>query len=220
MTSAVIVAAGSSRRMGFDKLFARLGTEPVVAYTMRAFLDHPAIGEVVVVTSAANRERIAALSSRLRVVEGGAERCHSVWNGLSALSPSCELVAIHDGARPLIHPESIAAVIDGARSHGAASLAHPITDTVKRADETGRVIESVDRSRLWGMETPQCFRLDLLREAYARLQGEDRVVTDEVSAAEAAGHPVFLVQNPFPNPKITFPPDLDLAQMLLQPTSS
>lgn len=215
MTSAIIVAAGSSRRMGFDKLFAPLASRPVIAHSLQTFLDHPQIGEVVVVGSPQSRDRLAALSSRVRVVDGGAERSDSVWNGLQALSPQCEFVAIHDGARPLIHPDSITAGLRSAREHGAAALAKPVTDTVKRADATGRVTGSVDRAGLWAMETPQCFRLELLRSAWETARGSRRSFTDEVSILEEAGHPVFLVENPHPNPKITFPRDLALAEKLL-----
>lgn len=215
MTSAVIVAAGSSRRMGFDKLFANLAARPVIAHTLDAFLGHPAIDEVIVVGSPENRTRLASLSPRIRVVEGGPERSLSVWNGLSAVSPPCEYVAIHDGARPLIHPESISAGLRQAREHGAAALARPVTDTVKRADSSGLVIGSVDRSGLWAMETPQCFRLDLLRSAWEKVRHQGMVFTDEVSILEEAGFPVFLVENSRPNPKITFPRDLAMAERLL-----
>ena len=215
MTSAIIVAAGSSRRMGFDKLFAPLASQPVIAHSLQTFLDHPGINEVVLVGSPQNRDQLTALSHRVRVVDGGAERSDSVWNGLQALSARCEYVAIHDGARPLIHPESIAAGLRSAREHGAAALAKPVTDTVKRADAAGRVTGSVDRTGLWAMETPQCFRLAVLRSAWETVRNAGRSFTDEVSILEAAGLPVFLVENPHPNPKITFPRDLALAEKLL-----
>jgi 2-C-methyl-D-erythritol 4-phosphate cytidylyltransferase len=215
MTSAVIVAAGSSRRMGFDKLFAPLASQAVIAYSLQTFLEHPLIQEVVVVSSPENRERLSAMSGRIRVVEGGRERCDSVWNGLAAVSSASRYVAIHDGARPLIHPDSITAGIHSAQKHGAAALARPVTETVKRADEAGQVIASVDRAGLWAMETPQCFLLDLLRTAWEKVRHRGIVFTDEVSILEEAGLPVFLVENPYPNPKITFPHDLDLAEKLL-----
>jgi 2-C-methyl-D-erythritol 4-phosphate cytidylyltransferase len=215
MVSAVIVAAGSSRRMGFDKLFALLANQPVIAHSLQTFLAHPLIGEVVLVGSAGNRDRLAALSSRVIVVDGGPDRCDSVWNGLAAVSSTCDFVAIHDGARPLIHPDSITCGIRSAQDHGAAALARPVTDTVKRADGAGRVTSSVDRAGLWAMETPQCFRLELLRSAWAKVRHRGIVFTDEVSILEEAGEAVFLVENPYPNPKITFPRDLELAEKLL-----
>ena len=170
MVSAIIVAAGSSRRMGFDKLFAPLASQPVIAHSLRAFLDHPLIEEVVLVSSAGNREKLSALSNQVRVVDGGPDRCDSVWNGLSGVSSACQIVAIHDGARPLIHADSITRGIQAAQEHGAAALARPVTDTVKRADQSGRVVGSVDRTGLWAMETPQCFRLELLRAAWEEVR--------------------------------------------------
>lgn len=220
MTSAVIVAAGSSRRMGFDKLFAPLASQPVITHSLSTFLRHPWIDEVVIVASPANRERLAALSSQARVVDGGPERCDSVWNGLNALGRDCLYVAIHDGARPLIHPDSITAGLRSARECGAAALARPLTETVKRADRSGRVTGSIDRTGLWAMETPQCFRLDLLRASWEKVRHRGLVFTDEVSILEEAGEPVFLVENPYPNPKITFPHDLELAEKLLGRPSS
>jgi 2-C-methyl-D-erythritol 4-phosphate cytidylyltransferase len=215
MVSAIIVAAGSSRRMGFDKLFAPLASKPVIARSLQAFIDHPSIDEVVLVGSAENRQRLSALSNQVRVVEGGPDRCDSVWNGLAAVSSDCQIVAIHDGARPLIHSDSITKGIRAAREHGAAALARPVTDTVKRADASGRVTGSVDRSGLWAMETPQCFRVELLRAAWEKTRHRGIAFTDEVSILEEAGQPVFLIENPYPNPKITFPRDLELAEKLL-----
>lgn len=218
MTSAVIVAAGSSRRMGFDKLFAELAGKPVLAHSIAAFANHPEIGELIVVSSADNEERIQQLLndfSNARVVLGGAERCHSVQNGLDAIAAESELIAVHDGARPLIRAESISACFERARTDGAAACARRVTETMKRADNSGRVVAGVDRENLWAMETPQCFRVELLRRAYEKVMNEQLLVTDEVSAIEALGEPVFLVENPHPNPKTTYPADLDLAARLL-----
>ncbi len=216
MISAIIVAAGSSRRMGFDKLFADLGGQPVVAHSIAAFLDHPEIGEVVVVGTEGNRERLSALTEGIRVVMGGSERHFSVANGLEAISDGAEIVAVHDGARPLIHPDTISATLRAAREQGAAACARRITDTVKRANPDGQVIAGVDREHLWAMETPQCFQVPLLREAYRQVLDAKETVTDEVSAVERLGKPVFLVENPHPNPKITFPADLEFAARLLR----
>lgn len=217
MTAGVIVAAGSSRRMGFDKLFADLAGKPVLAHSIAAFANHDRIDELILVVSADNRERIEALIAdfpNARTVLGGAERCDSVWAGLDAVSPGAEFIAVHDGARPLIHADSISACLDTALARGAAAVARRVTETMKRADESGRVTAGVDRENLWAMETPQCFRLDLLRRSYEHVRAQNLLVTDEVSAVEALGEPVFLVDNPHPNPKITFPADLELAGKL------
>lgn len=206
--------------MGFDKLFADLCGEPVLKHSIRAFADHPEFDELVMVSSAENLERIQKLiadAPKARVVLGGAERCDSVRNGLDAVSAVAKLVAVHDGARPLIHAESISACLEAAKNRGAAACARRVVETMKRADEEGRVTEGVDREHLWAMETPQCFQLELLREAYELVADQQLQVTDEVSAVEALGEPVYLVENPHINLKITFPADLELATRILSP---
>ncbi|MEM1295844.1 MAG: 2-C-methyl-D-erythritol 4-phosphate cytidylyltransferase [Verrucomicrobiota bacterium] len=215
MTSAILVAAGSSRRMGFDKLFAELAGKPVLARSIDAFQKHPEIDEIIVVTAEANWDQIRSWNPDAKLVEGGTARHFSVANGLEAVSPDCELVAIHDGARPLIHTESIADCLLEAREKGAASCARRITETLKRADADCRVTKSVDRDQLWAMETPQCFQLELIRRSYQHVLDSDKIVTDEVSAVEALGESVYLVENPHPNLKVTFPSDLELAGRLL-----
>lgn len=204
--------------MGFDKLFADLRGEPVLKHSIRAFADHPGIDELILVSSAENRQRIGELiadSPKARIVLGGAERCDSVRNGLNAVSAAAEIVAVHDGARPLIHAESISACLEAAKNRAAAACARRVVETMKRADDEGRVTEGVDREHLWAMETPQCFQLELLRKAYDHVADRQLLVTDEVSAVEALGEPVYLVENPHINLKITFPTDLELAARLL-----
>ena len=208
--------------MGFDKLLARLGECPVILHTLRAFQACPDIDEMVVVSSADRVEVIqrlgddAALTKLRSFVEGGTERHLSVWAGLQALTPDCGYVAVHDGARPLIHPGQISRCIEKARATGAAASARPVSETLKRVDGEGRVSGSVDRNNLWIMETPQVFAKTLLTEAYEAVLRDGALVTDEVSALERLGHSVWLVENPAPNPKITWPADLALAERLLE----
>jgi 2-C-methyl-D-erythritol 4-phosphate cytidylyltransferase len=125
-------------------------------------------------------------------------------------------VAIHDGARPLVSPEAIDRCIAAASEHGGAALARPATETLKRADENGFAKESVERERLWFMETPQAFQLALILRAYDEVKRLDRIVTDEVSALELIGHATLLVDAGKPNLKITHPSDLSLAEALLK----
>jgi len=216
-TSAIIVAAGSSQRMGFDKLFAPLGGIPVLARTIAAFENSPSVAEIVIVTSADRMDAVRALvpAKKSAVVEGGAERWESVWNGLQAVAAEFEFVAVHDGARPLIRSKKIEDCIAAAAEHGAAACARPITDTVKRANAEGFVTGAVDRDGLWAMQTPQVFRKELLLRAYAAVRASGQGVTDEVSAVEALGAPIFLVQSRHPNPKITFASDLEAAERLV-----
>ena len=221
MTSAIIVAAGSSQRMGFDKLLTLLGPRPVVAHTLAAFEECPDIDEIILIT---NDERFKAIErieqeecfqKLTHLIHGGTERHHSVWNGLLDLNPKSEYVAVHDGARPLVDPAQITRCIEAAKIHGAAASAHPITDTVKRADDSQQVSSHVERDQLWAMETPQVFRAELLKDAYRKILDAGKSVTDEVSAIEQLGHPIQLVPNETPNPKITYPEDLQTAAKLL-----
>lgn len=215
--AAIIVASGSSRRMGFDKLAAEIRGAPVLARTVRAFMAAKEITRVIVVCPV---ERFRLLNNLdctkpLDRADGGAQRQDSVANGMALLGPEDLLVAVHDGARPLVRPESIDECVAAARQYGAATLARALTDTIKKADTEGFARYSVDRSGLWAMETPQAFRTSLLRRAYASVAEKYLTVTDEVSAVEAMGISTKLVTSPFPNLKITVPADIHLAAALL-----
>lgn len=214
--AAVIVASGSSRRMGFDKLAAELNGRPVLRTSIDRFMASPSITRVVVVCP---QERFDALldgefPKPLERVDGGTERQDSVIAGLNALDTET-LVAVHDGARPLITVEAIETCIAAATEFGAASLARPISETIKRADARGFSQEGVDRDGLWHTETPQIFRTKLLKEAYELVCANGLAVTDEVSAVEALGVETKLVTSATPNLKITHPADLALAEALV-----
>lgn len=215
--AAIIVAAGSARRMGFDKLTALLAGKPVLQWSIEAFLACPLVDEVIVVTTADRFELCLPKDAAkpIRRVEGGAERFLSVQAGLDAIRPDCSHVAVHDGARPLIRPEDITVCFESSQEYAAAVLARRMTETIKRANVDGFTEKSIDRENLWIMETPQVFETALLRRAYAALPDSDIVVTDEVSAVEQLGVGTFLVESHHPNPKITFPADLDFAHRLL-----
>ena len=217
MFCAVIVAAGSSRRAGFDKLAAPLAGVPVLRRSVDAFVAAGAAAVVVVCPEARWVETgLAAADFPVPVsrVDGGAERQDSVAAGLAALPAGTRMVAVHDGARPLITLQGIAACLAAAEETGAATCAHPVVDTLKRADAAGKSLpEKVSREHLWGMETPQIFRLELLLQAYQYVKEQALVVTDEVSAVEALGVPTQLVQGGA-NLKITLPGDLELAELI------
>ena len=217
MFCAVIVAAGSSRRAGFDKLAAPLAGVPVLRRSVDAFVAAGAAAVVVVCPESRWVETgLAAADFPVPVsrVDGGAERQDSVAAGLAALPVGTRMVAVHDGARPLITPQGIAACLAAAEETGAATCAHPVVDTLKRADAAGKSLpEKVSREHLWGMETPQIFRLELLLQAYQYVKENALVVTDEVSAVEALGVPTQLVQGGA-NLKITLPGDLELAELI------
>lgn len=219
MTSAIIVAAGSSRRMGFNKLLAPLAGVPVLRRTLGQFQACADIGEIIVVAgdevSAALESWRAELPKLKAVIPGGAERHFSVWAGMQACAPEAEILAVHDGARPLIHPGQISRCIQSAREKRAVACARPMTETIKRTDAEGRITESLDRTGVWVMETPQVFEKTLLVSAYEAVIRDQALVTDEVSAVQHVQVPVFVVDNPHPNPKITFPADLTQAERFL-----
>jgi 2-C-methyl-D-erythritol 4-phosphate cytidylyltransferase len=215
MISAIIVAAGSSRRMGFDKLSTDLCGQPVIAHSIKAFESCALVSEIIVVTSPERFDLIAQYQTPkvTQIVAGGAERHFSVWNGLEKASPALPLIAVHDGARPLITSAAISQCAEIARATGAATLAHRIVDTLKRATPGGTIAaESVSRTDLWAMETPQIFHREILLGAYQHILATGELVTDEVSAVQALGTEVHLVENHQPNLKITVAADLAQAQ--------
>lgn len=222
MVSAIIVAAGSSRRMGFDKLFAPLMGKPVLWYSLQAFSECDDIDEILVITK---QDRVAEVEQLVsddelvkvrKVLVGGAERHLSVWSGLKAIeSKGSEFVAIHDGARPLTTPKLIHDCLQMARESGSACCASPIPDTVKRATSDQVVSESVERTGLWAMQTPQIFASGLILQAYAALIAKQEMVSDEVSAVQRLGKRIALLNNHDWNFKITFPRDLEMAEHVL-----
>lgn len=220
-TTALIVAAGSSRRMGFDKLTAPLQGKPVLQRTIDAFDACAAVDTICVVGGDVVRDLVqswidlGSFRKPVSLCAGGAERHHSVHEGLKQLSPQTDIVAVHDGARPLISPEQITRCIEKAREVKAVACARPVTETLKRADKHGVITGSIDRSHAWIMETPQVFDRELLCEAYELVLRDGLHVTDEVSAVQHLGAEVFVVENSLPNLKITHPADIALAERLL-----
>jgi 2-C-methyl-D-erythritol 4-phosphate cytidylyltransferase len=211
----VIVAAGASTRMdGVNKLLQPLHGRPLLAYSLAVFAGHPRVERVVVVASPANFEPFRALAAEFAgvgVVLGGARRRDSVLCGLQAAG-DCDIIVVHDGARPLVTEAMIDAVIDGAIATGAALCAVPVADTVKRGDAKGLVEATVVRDGLWLAQTPQAFRADLLRRAHA---ATDADATDDAALVEGLAEPVRLVAGSRENLKVTTPEDLALAEALL-----
>lgn len=202
--TAVLVAAGSSRRMGFDKLSAPLGGGTVLSASVAAFDRHPLVTDLVLVTGAdetAARAAAARCQKPVTLVKGGATRALSALAGVRAAKG--ELVAIHDAARPFVSEEVITRVLEAAEKTGAAAPAVPVKDTIKLADEAGLVESTPPRQKLFAMQTPQCFD----RAAYLELAG-DEAVTDDCQLFEQAGRPVQLVAGEYENYKITTPDDL------------
>ena len=219
--AAVVPAAGSSTRMGQDKLFAPLGGVPVLIHTLRALESCPSVGAIIVVTRPDHLVEVgklcreAALSKVSKVVSGGATRTESVLAGVEAVGEEYPIVAIHDGARPLVSREVVEAAIAAAASGSAAAPAVPVKDTVKEPDR-GIVTATPDRSRLFAVQTPQVFDTDLIRTALTRAVEDGISLTDDCAAVERMGVPVALTQGSYTNLKITTPEDLAVAEALLE----
>lgn len=220
--SAVVVAAGSARRMeGIDKVLAPLGEMPVLVHTLYAFQDCPAVGEIVVVTredllvEVGRLCREFALDKVRKVIVGGAERIHSVQAGLREVDPEAELIAIHDGARPLVTQDVIERAVEAAARSGAAAPAIPVVDTIKRWED-GLGVETVDRSCLRAVQTPQVFEAGLIRAAIQKALEDGELLTDDCGAVERLGKKVTLTEGSRENMKITTPLDLVLGEAILQ----
>jgi 2-C-methyl-D-erythritol 4-phosphate cytidylyltransferase len=224
MTAALIVAAGKGTRMGasVDKLWLNVAGRPVIAHTWKRFNDSPAIGEIILVVRDGMQPHFSELARQFnfqkpfRLVIGGAERQDSVWNGLEAVSPPTDMVAIQDAARPCTPDELIVATIEAAGETGAAVAAQPVTDTIKETADGRLVSRTVDRSKLWSVQTPQTFRVEIIRRAILAARAKGLNLTDDTAACELIGQPVRLVHSRSPNPKVTVPADLPLLESLLQ----
>jgi 2-C-methyl-D-erythritol 4-phosphate cytidylyltransferase len=222
MLAAIIVGGGSSTRVGFDKLFAKLAGRPVIQYSLEAFERSDCVGEIIVVCRKGSAEAISRIvdSAKIEkvgaVVTGGQFRQDSVRAGLQAISRDAELVAVHDAARPLITPAEIERVYVAACERGAATLAGPVIDTLKLADAQQRVVGSIPRENVFAMQTPQIFEKELLIAAYRQIREAGITVSDEVSAIQELGRAVMIVPSEDHNLKITYARDLALAASVLQ----
>jgi len=224
MKFGVIVAAGKSERMGpdVDKAFLTLGSQPVLAYSLQAFEKCPDIDGVILVVrkdrleAAQGMVNLFGFSKVRKIVAGGPRRQDSVMNGLEQLSDEVKSVAVHDGARPCVTPALISETINSAKRYGSGVAAAKITDTVKYVESGLTVTKTVDRSKLWAVQTPQTFRTELLLKAYQLVQKKRVEVSDESAAVELLGEKVRLVPVTQANIKITTPDDLALAALLLK----
>lgn len=213
-SSAVIVAGGSGSRMGRPKQMLPLGAKPVLVRTVEAFLQTPEIKEIVVVTPPENRAELQKRFPGIVFADPGKTRLLSVKNGFLKTSAASQLVAVHDGARPLVEPAHISACLQAARQYGAAVLAMPVKDTVKVC-EGGFVQNTLDRAVLWAAQTPQCYRRPVLAEALEKF-GQEEGATDESQLVEKLGIKVRVVPSSYKNNKITTPEDLIFAEALLE----
>ncbi|MBQ4332363.1 MAG: 2-C-methyl-D-erythritol 2,4-cyclodiphosphate synthase [Clostridia bacterium] len=220
-TVMMVAAAGGSTRMGRPKQHILLGQHPVLIHTLMALQQVDAIDELLLIARAEDTAHFAALAAqagvtKLRtVVAGGHSRQQSVANGLAALPAETTLVGVHDGARPLVDPATVAAVIQAAARTGAAAVAVPVKDTLKRTDHSGYIIDTPDRANLWRVQTPQVFDRAALCAAMEAAQAAGVDYTDDCQLMEAAGRRIQLVPGLDTNLKLTTPEDIRLARAIL-----
>ncbi|MDO8538948.1 MAG: 2-C-methyl-D-erythritol 4-phosphate cytidylyltransferase [Opitutaceae bacterium] len=218
-TAVILLAAGAGSRMQGavnDKVLAPLAGRPVFAHSAAAFMQS-AIADLYIVVYRDQRQMMdlsAYAPTPSVLVRGGRERQDSVINALDALPADIEHVFIHDCARPLIHAEQLVALHKIVRREQAVVLAHRVTDTIKEHHDDAR-LRTLDRSRLWAMETPQVFARELIVRGYARVKSRNLRITDDAQAVELLGHPIALFENEHANPKITTPADLAFLEFLL-----
>ncbi|MEO7599196.1 MAG: IspD/TarI family cytidylyltransferase [Opitutus sp.] len=231
-TAAILLAAGNGTRMQGsveDKVLAPLAGRPVFAHTAAAFMASGVTDFYVVVYRDQRQmtELAAYAPTPSALVKGGRERKDSVMNALAALPDDIAYVFIHDCARPLIRPDQLVTLHKIVRRENAVVLAHRVADTIKEhtilKNAKGRDdsrLRTLDRSRLWAMETPQVFSRDVIVRGYSRVAALDRHITDDAAAVELIHHPIALLENPYPNPKLTTPADLAYLEFLLSRDSA
>lgn len=225
---AVVLAAGQGKRMGsrIQKQFLDLGGYPILFYSLKAFEESQA-EQIILVTGEreiefCRREIVEkyGFSKVKAVVAGGAERYHSVYEGLKQVPDSSDIVLIHDGARPFVDSEIIDRAIRAAEEFGACAVGMPSKDTVKIADENGFAASTPERSRVWTVQTPQAFSRTVIWQAYQTMMGDEslqRGVTDDAMVVERlAGIPVRLTEGSYENIKVTTPEDMEVAAAILK----
>lgn len=224
--TAIVLAAGSGKRMGtkIQKQYLELEGKPILYYALHAFQVSSVIDEIVLVTGKEQMEYCQkeiverfGLDKVTRIVAGGAQRYHSVWNGLLAC-PEEGYVFIHDGARPFVDEEMILRAYEAVREERACVVGMPVKDTIKLADEDGYIAQTPDRDLVWMIQTPQVFEMELVRAAYGKLMEQAEVkVTDDAQVVEAMMYEdVKLVRGSYENIKITTPEDLKIAKVFLK----
>ena len=229
MVRAIIPAAGMGKRMGgaIPKAFLQIGGPPILAHTLNVFEGCDSVDEVILVVGMADLQVCAeeivdryGFAKVRKIIPGGKERQDSVWEGLQAVEAGTEIVVIHDGVRPFVAEKHLSESIEQCRTCGAVIAAVPVKDTIKEAEEGADadhplVIGTLDRKRLWAIQTPQTFALDLILRAYQHAMKAHITATDDAALVERLGHPVRILRGSYRNIKITTPEDLALGEMIL-----
>ncbi|CAN2050287.1 2-C-methyl-D-erythritol 4-phosphate cytidylyltransferase [Candidatus Magnetomoraceae bacterium gMMP-1] len=225
MTIAVIVAAGSGLRMKMKlpKQYIEMDGRPILWHTLKVFGKCPEIEKIFLVVPEKDHDycfnkivNLLKLSQDIQIVSGGKTRQDSVYNGLKAIKNHNDLVIIHDGVRPFVNEKQISACIHSAQKHGAAILARPAYDTLKRLDESKNIVQTIERKEIWLAQTPQTFQYDLILKAYKMAYKEGVKATDDAMLVERIGYPVKVIEGSQYNIKITTPEDLKIASALLK----
>jgi len=223
--SVIIPAAGLGRRMGdIKKPYLDLAGKPILAHTLMVFQRCTLVNEIVVVAAPGDEQACVknviipyGIDKADQVVAGGETRQESVFNGLRSVSAGTDMVMVHDCARPFVTEDMIQNTLDAANKCGATTVAVPVKDTIKEADDDSFVVNTLDRRRLWSIQTPQAFRYDLLLRAHLHARENNIQVTDDASLIEELGeHPVKLIMGDYQNIKITTPGDLTVAMAILE----
>jgi 2-C-methyl-D-erythritol 4-phosphate cytidylyltransferase len=215
-TYAIIVAGGKGKRMGRPKQFLTIAGRPMLAWTLSAFQKSKAIDGIILVVDREQLFSAKKLNQKkvIGIAAGGKERQDSVRNGLALLPPSTKIVAIHDGARPAITPQVIEKSIKEAKKFGAVVVGVPVKDTIKTVDRRPSTVDrTLNRAELWAAQTPQAFKVGIIKKAYSRLR---RKVTDDAMAVEKLGISVKMVLGSYSNLKVTTPEDLKIMEGILK----
>ena len=224
MNGVVIVAAGSGSRMnmGMNKQFIKLRDKEIIAYTIEKFYNHKNINEIVVVIKEEEvnffKEEILSKYGfrKVKIAFGGKERQDSVYNGLKMLSDDCDIVLIHDGARPFISEKIIDNCIEEAKNYNAVVVGVPVKDTIKVINEENDIVDTPERSKLWAVQTPQTFNYDILVKSYEDAFKNNFYGTDDAMLVERIGYKVKMIKGSYNNIKITTQEDLSIGIQILK----
>lgn len=224
MNSVVIVSAGKGSRMKADinKQFLKIGDKEVIAHTIDKFYNNKNIGEIIIVVREDEKEFFQENIinkygyKNIKIAFGGKERQDSVYNGLKEADEKCEIVLIHDGARPFVTNEIIDKSIEGAKEYKSTIVGVPVKDTIKIVDENKDVCDTPNRSRLWAIQTPQVFDYSLIVKAHEKAKNNKYYGTDDSMLMEYLGYDVKVIEGSYDNIKITTPEDLKIAEEILR----
>lgn len=220
----IILAAGQGKRMKADqnKIFLEIANEPIIVQTLKVFDQDSNCQRIILPINSQDQQHFEQLLEQyhfetpIQLVAGGKERQNSVYNGLKAVSQSdTDIVLVHDGARPFVKQAIISQLVEAAHNHGSAIPGVPVKDTIKRVKD-GQVIDTVERSSLWAVHTPQAFRVSILKKAHESAESAAFLGTDDASLVEVIGETVYMIESDYDNIKITTPEDLYIAEMIMK----